>query len=85
MLEDLISERKKKLANLTAAGFYPYPEEVERTHLISEALADFMKFVAEKKSIFICGRITGMRDQGKIVFYDVVDETGKIQGIIKVN
>src|SRR3989344_1014069 len=85
MLEDLIGERKRKLQQLTAAGFYPYPEYVRRTHTIHEALADYKKFVAEKKSIFICGRIIGMRYQGKIVFYDVVDETGKIQVVMRVD
>ncbi len=83
MLEDLISERKRKLDNLTAAGFYPYPEHVERTHVMSEALVDFGKLATEKKIISVCGRIIGMRDQGKIVFYDIVDTTGKIQAVMK--
>lgn len=83
MLEDIIQERRRKLANLIKAGFYPYPEKVRRTHLIGEALADFAELEKSRKALFICARIVGMRDQGKIIFYDLVDETGKIQGVLK--
>ena len=83
MLEDIIQERKKKLANLVKAGFYPYPERVKRTHLVNELITNFAKLAEEKKKVFACGRITGLRDQGKIVFYDIADESGKIQTVLK--
>ncbi len=82
MLEEIIKERKRKLENLKKAGFYPYPESVKRTHKIKELIDGFNKFEKSQKEIFVCGRVTGFRDQGKIIFFDVVDETGKIQGVL---
>ncbi|MBN2197697.1 lysine--tRNA ligase [Candidatus Wolfebacteria bacterium] len=81
MLEEIIKERKKKLDNFKKEGFYPYPEKVKRTHKIKELLDGFDKFEKSQKEVFVCGRIIGFRDQGKIVFIDVVDESGKIQGV----
>ncbi|MCX6702805.1 MAG: lysine--tRNA ligase, partial [Candidatus Wolfebacteria bacterium] len=83
MLDEIISERKRKLKNLEEAGFYPYPESVKRTHSIKELLDDFESLSQGNKEIFACGRITGMRGQGSIVFYDIEDESGKIQGVLK--
>ncbi|MEK7062264.1 MAG: lysine--tRNA ligase [Patescibacteria group bacterium] len=83
MLEDIIGERKKKLENFIKAGIEPYPEKVKRTHKIFEVLADFSFLQKSKKKIFICGRIFGMRVMGNIAFYDLRDESGKIQGVLK--
>lgn len=83
MLEDIIHERKKKLEALTKAGFYPYPETVRRTHLIRDVLESFNILSKSKKTVFVCGRITGLRDQGKIIFYDINDTSGKIQAVLK--
>lgn len=83
MIEDLIEERRKKLNNFIKAGVEPYPEKSKRTHKISEALADFSRLGKAEKKIFICGRIFGMRVMGNIAFYDLRDEGGKIQGVLK--
>ncbi|MBI5306536.1 lysine--tRNA ligase [Candidatus Wolfebacteria bacterium] len=87
MIEDLIAERKKKLNNFVKAGIEPYPEKTNRTHKISDAFAGFPVFsirrLAGRKKIFVCGRIFGMRVMGNIVFYDLRDESGKIQGVLK--
>lgn len=83
MIEDLIEERRKKLNNFIKAGVEPYPEKSKRTHKISEALADFSRLEKSKKKIFVCGRIFGMRVMGNIAFYDLRDESGKIQGVLK--
>lgn len=83
MLQKIIKERIEKLKNLTKAGFYPYPEKVKRTHLISELIKNFNSFLKNRKKVFICGRIFGLRNQGKIVFCDLVDESGKIQVVFK--
>lgn len=87
MIEDIIQERRKKLNNFIKAGVEPYPEKTKRTYKIFEALAGFsalkIRQSANKKKIFICGRIFGMRVMGNIVFYDLRDESGKIQGVLK--
>jgi len=85
MLEDIIQERKKKLENFIKTGVEPYPEKAKRTHKISEALINFSSLLKLRKKIFICGRIFGMRVMGNIVFYDLRDESGKIQGVLKAD
>ena len=83
MIEDLIGERKKKLENFIKASINPYPEKARRTHLIKEALGSFSALLKSKKKVFVCGRIFGMRVMGNISFYDLRDENGKIQGVLK--
>lgn len=60
--------------NLREQGIDPYPAQVERTHLNAEALA-----LPEGSEVKLLGRITAIRDMGKIVFMDVVDASGPIQ------
>lgn len=83
MIDTIIEERRKKFENLKNAGFYPFPEKVSRTKEIKELIDRFSEISESGKSFFICGRIVGFRNQGKIFFLDVVDETGKIQGVAK--
>ncbi|MEK9154929.1 MAG: lysine--tRNA ligase [Patescibacteria group bacterium] len=85
MLEDIIKERRKKLDNLVKAGIDPYPEKTKRTHFIGDAIKLFSALSKKQTKIFICGRITSLRDQGKIVFFDLTDASGKIQGVLKDN
>lgn len=75
MLKDIIKERLKKERN--------YPARVKRTHTIAEVLKNFGSFSKFKKKVFIAGRVMGLRGQGALVFLDIQDGTGKIQGVIK--
>ncbi len=83
MLEDIIKERQKKLKSLIKAGIDSYPARVKRTIYIGEAVKNFAKLSRFKKQIFIVGRIRGLRDQGNLIFIDLKDESGKIQGVLK--
>jgi len=83
MLQDIIKERQRKLKNLREAGVNPYPSKVKRTVLINEAVKNFAKLSSSKKQIFIAGRIRALRDQGNLIFVDLWDESGKIQGVLK--
>ena len=83
MLEDIIKQRQRKLKSLREAGANPYPAKVKRTILIGEALKNFNKLQASKKKLFIVGRVRALRDQGNLIFIDLCDETGKIQGVFK--
>lgn len=83
MLEDLIAERKKKLAAFRAAGVLAYPEDVLRTHAIGKALDAFAKLAKAKKRISLAGRITGMRGHGGVAFLDLKDASGALQAVIK--
>jgi lysyl-tRNA synthetase class 2 len=83
MLDDLVAERRKKLEALKKAGIDPYPARVERTFEIAKAIRDFTKLEKSKKSISLAGRLRSLRDQGKIIFVDLEDESGKIQLVLK--
>jgi len=81
MLEEIIKERKQKLEKWKAY-FDPYPARVKRSFVISEVLKKFKELKKNKKNIYIVGRVIGVRDQGKIIFIDLRDESGNIQVII---
>lgn len=83
MLEDFISERRKKLQKLIDAGINPYPQTAKRTHLISEARKNFAALAKSGKKIAIAGRVMGMRDQGNILFLDLADESGRFQVVLR--
>ena len=83
MLEDIVKERRKKLAAIRAAGIDPYPARVARSFDISHAIEDFESLAKSAKKVSLAGRLTSLRDQGKIIFIDIADETGKIQLVLK--
>ncbi len=83
MLEDIIKERKKKLVNLLKEGINPYPSKIKRSVSIADALKNFAKLSSLQKGIFLAGRIIALRDQGNLIFIDLKDESGKIQGLFK--
>ncbi|MEK7574479.1 MAG: lysine--tRNA ligase [Patescibacteria group bacterium] len=79
MLNDIIEQRKKKLANLIKAGLNPYPSSVKRTASLTEVLENFNRWQKSGKKLFLAGRLRAWRDQGRIIFADLEDETGKLQ------
>ncbi len=83
MLDDIIRERKNKLAKLQAAGVDPYPVSSKRTHMADEVLTDFAKLLRGKKKVFLAGRVIGLRDMGNVMFLDLHDETGTMQAILR--
>src|SRR5581483_11604692 len=83
MLEDIVHERRKKLDAIRAAGIDPYPARAPRTFEIARALADFDELEKSQREISLAGRLLSIRDQGKIIFADIADESGKIQIVLK--
>ncbi len=83
MLEDIVKERRKKLDAIRAAGINPYPSCVARSFDIAHAIENFETFTKSAKKVSLAGRVKNLRDQGKIIFADIVDETGKIQLVLK--
>ncbi len=78
MLEDIIGERKQKLARWSSVAD-PYPPRVKRSFPLSRALKEFVGLEKAKKKINLTGRIFGLRDQGGIIFADLRDESGHLQ------
>jgi lysyl-tRNA synthetase class 2 len=82
-LEEIRSERIKKLELLKAKGVDPYPIESKRDVSVGEAVADFTALSKRKKPLTLAGRVMAVRRQGGLVFLDLEDGTGKIQGLLK--
>lgn len=83
MLENIISDRLKKLKEIRESGIDPYPARVNRTIFAKEIINEFNRLSKSKKKLFVIGRIMALRDQGNLIFIDVSDESGKIQSILK--
>jgi lysyl-tRNA synthetase class 2 len=79
MLEDIIKERQKKLAKLKDKKINPYPSSAKQTAFLIEVLENFNRWQKSGKTLFLTGRIRAWRDQGKIIFADLEDESGRFQ------
>ena len=89
-LDDIKASRLEKLKKLRSSGVDPYPAKSWRTHTISQALAGFDDFVANKDRLVLVGRVMAMRGHGAITFMDIMDgsssprgEAGTIQVLFK--
>ncbi|MDP6451982.1 MAG: lysine--tRNA ligase [SAR202 cluster bacterium] len=89
--DELFQVRLEKLDRLRSKGIDPYPRNYERTHLAKDALT---QFEAEESSeaenadpahVSVAGRITAMRGMGRASFVDLLDGSGKIQGMLRRN
>lgn len=78
-IDELTKIRQEKLAALRERGIDPYPSVVRRDHTIGQALE------MDGREVAIVGRILGMRGHGKIFFWDLLDESGKIQVALKAD
>ncbi len=78
MLQDLIHDRRRKLERYTK-HLDAFPARVSRTRTLENVLKDFSKLLRSGKRVVVTGRIFGWRDQGKIIFSNVRDESGSLQ------
>ncbi len=83
-LREIVAERQAKADALLARDINPYPQRTNRTHEIGEARSLFADHEAESPDddgpvVTIAGRITAIRNMGRIAFVDVEDDSGQIQ------
>lgn len=83
MLENLISERRRKLETLKRRGLDPYPARTGEARSIGTILQSFDELTANAATLSVHGRVVGFRRQGGVSFVDIRDETGKIQLVFK--
>lgn len=79
-IEDLRSDREKKIARLRELGINPYPSKASATHTAQSVLDGFVELESTATQIVIAGRVMAFREHGAIAFIDVQDSSGKIQG-----
>lgn len=82
-LEEIRSERMKKLEILKTRGINPYPGTTARTHAIATALTSFDTLSQKEAVLVLVGRVLVTRGQGAIVFLDFEDGSGKLQSVFK--
>lgn len=70
--------RMAKLDRLIAEGFDPYPLADAPTHTIAQAREQ-----QQGTQVTIAGRVTRLRDFGKVVFADLHDWSGQVQLLIE--
>lgn len=78
MLQDIIKDRLRKLAEYKKFG-NPYPATVSREAAIKDVLQQFSKLRRSRKKFSLTGRVMALRDQGKIIFLQLEDGTGRLQ------
>lgn len=78
-IDQLKQARIEKLKKLQQKNINPYPSVVERKQTISQARS------MEGKEVFVVGRVMTFRGHGKLIFSDLIDETGKIQIAFKAD
>jgi len=76
-IENLKKIRLEKLEKIKSLGINPYPAKAHKDQTASEALA------MEGKKVAVAGRIMAIRGHGGVQFFDLVDESGKIQLVFK--
>lgn len=77
MLNDEYQVRLERLKRIQEK-YNPYPARVERSHTIAMALERFDALVGT--TVSLCGRVRLVREHGGSLFFDIYDESGKIQG-----
>lgn len=71
----LMEQRCAKLAALRAKGINPFANKFPPAETCAEARANY----AEGREVALAGRITAHRDMGKSQFFDLKDQSGRIQ------
>lgn len=82
-VDDIRSERLKKLIKIKEFGIDPYPAESSRTHENKAFLGSFQTLFESQEKVTIAGRIMSLRSQGGIAFADIFDGTERVQILIR--
>jgi lysyl-tRNA synthetase class 2 len=80
--EALREERVTKLQGLRARGIDPYPTSFERSHVLRDLQEQFHALQPGEEAeatVRVAGRITARRIMGGASFYDIRDQSGRIQ------
>ena len=82
-------EKRRKLHELKKQGVDPFPHEFSRTNSVSDVLRDYGSLQTgeanEQAVLRLAGRLMTRRDMGKAAFFNVADQTGSLQGYIRVD
>ena len=77
----LIEQRRTKLAALRAKGIDPFKNKFTPSEKCKEARDQY----AENRETALTGRVTAWREMGKSIFFDVKDQSGRMQAYVQKN
>ncbi len=85
----LKAEKRKKLHEMKARGINPFPYSFERTANIEQLFKKYNDVIQTGETKLdviykIAGRLMTKRPMGKAAFFNVQDQTGSIQGYLKI-
>lgn len=81
-LEELRNTRIEKLNLLKSKGINPFPVSAKRDFALSEAIVDFDE-LSKREVVTLAGRVMAIRGQGGLIFFNINDGTGALQGLLK--
>ncbi len=87
----LLAQRRKKLEAIRAAGENPFVNRFSISHRIGEVVARYGGLAegalaeAKEERLVIAGRVMAKRLQGKVIFMDLRDGSGRIQLFFRLN
>jgi lysyl-tRNA synthetase class 2 len=82
-LEELRQARLEKINILQNAGMNPFTASSFRTHTIREVIDGFDLLAPANTSVTLAGRVTTIRGQGALIFFNFTDGTALFQGLVK--
>ena len=87
---ELIKERRKKVAEMVEKGINPYPNDFKPAHTTADLTVRFGNATAEElqgvnETYSLAGRIMFIRNFGKAAFIQIQDRNGRIQGFVQKN
>jgi len=74
--DEVLLQKREELINM---GNNPYPYDYHRTHSIEIVIKNEVQLTEVKESVSLVGRVTAMRLMGKSLFFDLLDDTSRIQ------
>ena len=83
LLDDIRTERLRKIALMREKGMDPYPAGSARTHTGARFLAQHDELAASGASVALAGRVMSMREHGGSLFIDLFDGTERVQAYLK--
>lgn len=80
-LEEIRNIRLAKLRKLRELGIDPYPAQSQKDVGNGEVIKEFAKYAG--KGLSLTGRLLSIRTHGKIAFADLIDQSGKVQLLLR--
>ena len=88
VIDDPIEVRRNKRQAIIDAGKDPYGSRFEVTDHVADLEARYVDLedgASTEDEVKVAGRIMAKRNQGKLVFIDLMDSTGTVQLFVRIN